>query len=329
MKSPTMKAVVMKSYGSPDVLEIQEVAKPSPEANEILIKIHATTVTTADTMMRKADPFISRFFLGFNRPKNPITGTGFAGVIEAVGAEVTSFKIGEAVFGETSVKFSANAEYVAIPAEGVVVRKPANITFEEAATMTDGPLTSLNFLKELAKVKPGQSVLINGASGSLGTAAVQLAKAFGAQVTGVSGPNNVELVKSLGADHVIDYSKQDFTQNLGAYDIIYDTVGKSSFSSSKKALKPNGIYLSPKLGFGLLLQMLKTSFIGNKKALFSATGLLPVPELRKLIDELKTIIESGKLKTVIDRYYPLEQTPDAHRYVDTGHKKGNVVIRVV
>ncbi len=329
MKAPTMKAVVMKGYGSPDVLQVEEVAKPTPEANEVLIKIYASTVTKADTMMRQANPFISRFFLGFTKPKNPMTGTGFAGVIEAVGESVTLFQRGDAVFGETGVKFSANAEYVAIPEDGVVAKKPDTLSFEEAATMTDGPLTSLNFLKVLAEIQPGQKVLINGASGSLGTAAVQLAKAFGAEVTGVCGPTNVELVESLGADHVIDYSEVDFTKTGQTYDVIYDTVGKSSFSRAKGALTPNGVYLSPVLGLSLLLQMIKTAVVGGKKAKFSATGLLPIPELRELVNELKTIVAAGKLRTVIDRRYSLAQTAEAHRYVDTGHKKGNVVIQIV
>ena len=245
-----------------------------------------------------------------------------------IGKAVTRFKVGDAVFGETGVNFGANAEYVCAPEDGVLLRKPDTISYEDAATLSDGPLTSMNFLKEMAKIKKGQKVLINGASGSLGTAAVQLAKYFGAEVTGVCGPNNIELVKSLGADRVIDYSSDDFTRNGETYDIIYDTVGKLSFSRCKGSLSENGIYLSPVLGLGLLFQMIKTSLFGTKKALFSATGLRPAAELRPLLQEIKEFIETGHLTLIIDKCFPLEQTVEAHRYVDTGHKKGNVVLVV-
>jgi NADPH:quinone reductase-like Zn-dependent oxidoreductase len=313
-------------YGSPDNLQLKEVAKPIPKDNEVLVKVHASTVTKADTMMRRADPFVSRFFLGFFKPKNPVTGTGFAGKIEAVGKAVTQFNIGDEVFGETGVNFGANAEYITLPADGVLALKPANLRFEEAATITDGPLTSLNFLKNLAQLKKGQKLLVNGASGSLGTAAVQIAKYYGAEVTGVASTQNLELVKSLGADHLVDYTKADFTKSGQVYDIIFDTIGKSPFSKSKKALAPKGIYLSPKISFGLLFQMLWTAKFGLKKALFSATGLLPHPALRSLLAELLEMMAQGKLKSVIDRQYPLEQAALAHRYVDTGHKRGNVVL---
>ncbi len=321
-----MKAIVLSRYGSPDFLQMQEVAKPVPEAKEILVKVHASTVTQADSMMRRADPIICRFFLGFFKPKKPITGTGFAGTVEAVGIDVSQFKIGDEVFGETGVNFGANAEYVTLPEDGVLALKPANLSFEEAATITDGPLTSLNFLQNLGHLKKAQKVLVNGASGSLGTAAVQLAKYFGAHVTGVSSTRNLELVKSLGADQVIDYTKTDFTKTGQTYDIIFDTIGKSSFSRSKNALAPEGIYLSPKLRFGLLLQMLWTLKFGTKKAKFSATGLLPHEGLRTMLGQLMGMFNEGKLKTVVDRQYPLEQAAEAHQYVDTGHKRGNVVL---
>ncbi|GJM34903.1 MAG: alcohol dehydrogenase [Saprospiraceae bacterium] len=328
MDSSKMKAIVCTKYGSPDVLQLQEVDKPIPEDNEVLIKIKATTVTAADSMMRRADPFISRFFLGFMRPKNAITGTGFAGEIVSIGKKVKQFKIGDSVFGETGTNFGANAEYVTMSEEGVLLKKPASLSYEEAAPITDGALTSLNFLQEMAKTQSGQSVLIIGASGSLGTAAVQLAKHFGAEVTGVCSTTNLELVKSLGADKVIDYTQVDFTQNGQTYDIIYDTVGKHSFSHCKTSLTQQGIYLSPVLGFSLLFQMIWTSIFGSKKAMFSATGLRPAAELRKLLKELKSLFLTGQMKSVIDKCYPLEQVAEAHRYVDTGHKKGNVVIAV-
>lgn len=326
MTAQTMKAIVLTRYGSPDNLQMQEVAKQTPKDNEVSVKVYASTVTQADSMMRRADPFISRFFLGFFKPKNPITGTGFAGTVEAMGKDVSQFKIGDEVFGETGVNFGANAEYLALPENGVLALKPAKLSFEEAATITDGHLTSLNFLKNLTRIQQGQKVLINGASGSLGTAAVQIAKYFGAEVTGVTSTRNLELVKSLGADQVVDYTKADFTKLGQTYDIIFDTIGKSPFSKSKKALAKNGIYLSPKLGFGLLLQMLWTARFGSKKAMFSATGLLPHLELRSMLGALMEMIKEGKLKTIIDRQYPLEQAAEAHRYVDTGRKRGNVVL---
>ena len=337
MNSKKMKAIAITGYGSPDVLQLKEFEKPTPYDNEVLIKIYATPVTAADGMMRRADPFYGRLFLGLMKPKNPIPGTGFAGVIEAIGKDVRLFKEGDQVFGETALGFGAHAEYICVPEDGILVTKPDNLTYEEAAPVCDGALTSLNFLRDLANIQRGQKVLINGASGSLGTAAVQLARYFGAEITGVCSTTNLEMVKSLGADKVIDYTTTDFTKtgqtssyafqaSADKYDIIFDTVGKSSFSRCKGSLKQKGVYLSPVLGLPLLLQMLWTSMIGKKKAKFSATGLRPASELRILLKELKKLIEAGQLKSVIDRRYPLEQIVEAHRYVDKGHKKGNIVI---
>ncbi len=333
MNSKKMKAIAITGYGSPDVLQLKEFEKPTPNDNEVLTKIYATPVTAADGMMRRADPFYGRLFLGLMKPKNPIPGTGFAGVIEAIGKDVRLFKEGDQVFGETALGFGAHAEYICVPEEGILAKKPGNITYEEAAPVCDGALTSLNFLRDLANIQRGQKVLINGASGSLGTSAVQLAKYFGAEVTGVCSTTNLEMVKSLGADKVIDYTKADFTKTRETYDLIFDTVGKSSFSRCKGSLTQKGVYLSPVLGLPLLLQMLWTSMNGSpafggagKKAKFSATGLRPASELRKLLQELKELIEAGQLKSVIDRRYTLKQTAEAHRYVDKGHKKGNVVI---
>ena len=321
-----MKAIVCTKYGSPDLLELREVEKPIVKDHEVLIKVNAASATTADSMMRRADPFISRFFLGFFKPKNDIIGTGFAGVIEDVGKDVKSFKKGDRVFGETGVSFGSNAEYFCMAEDGVISIIPDHMTFEEAAPICDGALTSINFLQELAKIKKGQSVLINGASGSLGTSAVQLAKHFGAEITGVCSTSNVELVKSLGADVVIDYNHEEFTKSGKKYDIIYDTIGSLYFSECKNSLTENGIYMAPVLAFGLLFQMLLTSIIGKKKALFSATGLRPAAELNELVSELKVLYEKGQLKSIIERTYPLEQTAEAHRYIDTGHKRGNLVI---
>ena len=323
-----MKAIVSTQYGTPDVLQLKEVEKPVPKDHEVQIRVYVTTVTAADTMIRKGIPLFGRLFLGLRRPKKPIPGTGFAGKIEKVGKQVKLFKEGDEVFGETGVEFSAHAEYVCIPEEGVIAAKPANLTYEEVAPVSDGALTSLNFLKEVAKIQAGQRVLINGASGGLGTAAVQLAKHFGAIVTGVCSSVNIEMVKSLGADEVIDYTVTDFTKTGETYDIIFDTVGKLSFSACKGSLTKSGVYISPVLGLSLLFQMFWTSLFGSKKAKFSATGLLPPSELRILLKELKQLLEAGIIKTIIDRRYPLEQVKDAHRYVDTGRKKGNVIIMV-
>ena len=326
MNSNTMKAVVCTKYGSPEVLKVMDVAKPVPGDNEILIQVMATPVTAADTMLRKADPWVSRLFLGLRRPKKPIIGTGFAGKVIEIGQNVEKYKIGDEVFGETGVNFSANAEYICLVDSGLILPKPQNIPFEEAATFCDGALTSINFLKALAEIKPGQKVLINGASGSLGTAAVQLAKYYGAVVTGVCSTRNLELVKSLGANHVIDYTQTDFTKANNTYDIIFDTVGKKSFAACKKVLEPNGKYLSPVLSFSLLISVLFTALRRGKKAIFSATGLKPIPELRMLLEEISRLTESGLLKTIIDKRYPLVMAVDAHKYVDTGRKKGNVVL---
>jgi len=321
-----MKAIVYTKYGSPEVLHLKEVEKPAPNDSEVLVRVYASPVTAADGMMRKGSPFFGRLFLGLIRPKNPIPGTGFAGEIEAVGKDVTLLKKGDRVFGESILSSGTYAEYVCLSEEGVLTTKPDNMSYEEAAPVCDGALTSLNFLKELANVQRGQSVLVNGASGSLGTAAVQLARHFGAEVTGVCSTTNLDMVKSIGADKVIDYTQEDFTRTGQTYDVIYDTVGKSSFSRCKGSLTRNGVYLSPVLGLSLLFQMIWTSMIGSKKAKFSATGIRPVSELRILLQEIKELIEVGKLKSVMDRCYSLEQTVEAHSYVDKGHKRGNVVI---
>ncbi len=321
-----MKGIISTRYGSPEVLQILKVLTPTPKKNEVLIKIHAASVTKADTMMRTGKPYFGRLFMGLTKPKNAIAGTGFAGVIETVGAEVKLFKKGDQVFGESIASFGTYAEFVCVPEDGVIATLPSNMTYQEAAPVCDGALTSMNFLKNLGAIKSGQKVLINGASGSLGTAAVQIAKHFGTEVTGVCSTANIALVKSIGADKVIDYTNHDFTTNSNTYDIIYDTVGKSSFSDCKDALTENGVYVSPVLGMPLLGDMIYTSIFGTKKAKFSATGILSVPVLLTLLQETKEIIELGKLKSVMDRSYPLEQIAEAHRYVDKGHKKGNVVI---
>jgi len=319
-----MKAVIALKYGSPDVLQIREMEKPAPEDNEVLIKINETIVTPSDCAFRKAEPFITRFFAGLLKPRH-ILGVELAGEIEAVGKDVKLYTIGDRVFGTSGIEFGAHAEYKCLPETEVLEVTPENITDGEAAAVCDGGLTSLVFLRDKALIKEGQKILINGASGSVGSFAVQLAKYYGAEVTGVCSAANAELVTSLGADNVIDYNKKDFsTMNL-TYDIIFDAVGKSSFSKCKKSLKENGKYLTTVPSLAIVFQMLWTSKAGNKKAIFAATGL---SQKKENLTFLKKLLEEGKLKSVIDRRYQLEQIADAHRYVDEGHKKGNVVIKI-
>ncbi len=324
----TMKAIVATGYGAPDVLRLQQVEKPQPKENEVLVKVYASSATTADGMMRTGKPYFGRLITGLTKPKHAIPGTGFAGVVEAVGPKVKLFKPGDYVFGETTLGFSTNAEYFTIPENGVILPKPVNLSFTDAATFGDGHVTSLNFLKEIAQIKPGQKVLVNGASGSLGTSAVQIAKYMDAEVTGVCSTGNLGLVKSLGADYVMDYTKNDFTKSTGTYDVIFDTVGKSSFSKCKNILTESGLYISPVLRLSLLFQMLPTSVFGKKKARFAATGLRKDDELRNMFLELVELFREGRLTTVIDRRYPLEKVAEAHTYIASGHKKGNIVIVV-
>jgi len=321
-----MKAIICTQYGAPSVLKIQEEDKPKPKNNEILIKIYASSITTADTMMRAGKPFYGRLFIGLMKPKFPITGTGFSGEVEEVGSQVSLFKVGDLVFGESILGSGTNAEYVCVPELGVVEIKPDNLSHDEAATLCDGALTSLNFLKLIGGIKSGQKVLINGASGSLGTVGIQIAKYYGAEVTAVCSERNEDLVKSLGVDYVIDYEKFNFTELVKQYDIIYDTIGNQSFCCCKRVLLAEGIYLSPVLSLPLLLQMLYSSLFGKKKAKFSATGLLPTDKLCSLLAELLSIISEGKLKPVISRRYGMYQIEEAHSYVDTGHKQANIVL---
>lgn len=318
-----MRAIVCTKYGTSDVLQLKEVAKPTPGDNEVRIRIHAAIVTPSDCAFRKADPFIVRFLYGFTSPKNNILGVELAGEIDSVGKDVRLFKEGDRVFGISPKSFGAHGEYKCLSESDTVTLKPTNMTYEEAAGICDGALTALIFLRDTANIQRGQKVLIYGASGSVGAYSVQLAKYYGAEVTGVSSSTNLEFVKSLGADQVIDYTKEDFTKNGQNYDVIFDAVGKRSFSSCKSSLKENGVFLSTVPTLGIMLQMLRTSKSGSKKAKFVAAGL---KQNKENLLFLKELAETGKIKPIIDRRYPLEQIAEAHRYVEKGHKKGNVVI---
>lgn len=324
----SMNAIVATGYGSADVFEYQIVEKPTPGSNEVLVKIHATSVTKAHTMMRTGYPLIGRLFMGLFKPKNPISGTDFAGEIVAIGKDVKKFSVGEKVFGSTDEDGGTYAEYVKVDQNGVILTMPENLNFAQATAIIDGATTALPFLQELGNIQEESSVLINGASGSIGTAAVQLAKYFGAEVTGVCSTANMDMVKMKGADHVIDYTREDVAQNGKKYDIIFDTVGKSSFEKMKDSLTDDGVYLNPVLGIRMMIDMIKTSRSNGKKAIFSATGLRDKAD--KLVDFyfLRELLENEALSPVIDRVYQLPQVAEAQRYVEKGHKKGNVVIEV-
>jgi len=328
-----MKAIVWTKYGPPDVLELQEVEKPTPKDNEVLIKVYATTVTAGDCEMRnlKFPIYLSlpmRMWVGFTKPRsNTIPGTELAGEIEAIGKDVKKFKVGDQVFGAAGMGLGANAEYICLPeepgdSEGGMALKPANMTFEEAATVPFGGRDALHFLRK-GDIQPGQKVLINGAGGSIGTFAIQLAKNYGAEVTAVDSMAKLDVLRSLGADHVIDYTQEDFTKNGEVYDVIFDVVGTISFSRSKKSITKNGIYLLANPIKGQLLRGSWTRITSSNKVIMeTASGTIS-----DLIT-LRELIEAGKIRTVIDRTYPLEQIVEAHKYVETGAKLGNVVITV-
>jgi NADPH:quinone reductase-like Zn-dependent oxidoreductase len=318
-----VKAVVYTQYGPPEVLQLREIEKPTLKDNEVLIRVHATTVAGTEIPMRNGGGIDFRIVIGLRRPRERyrVLGMEVAGEIESMGKEVTRFKEGDQVYGFTGFGLGGYAEYCRMPEKGSLAIKPANVSYEEAAAVVDGASTALFFLNK-GRIRSGQEVLINGASGSIGTYAVQLAKYFGAEVTGVCSTANLELVRSLGADRVIDYTEEDFTESGRTYDIIFDTVGKSSFSRCKGSLKKGGRYLLT-VGWGSYLVMLWTSVVGSKK-LVRGMSIKKTDELVFL----RELIEAGHIRPVIDRRFPLEDIAEAHRYVEAGHKKGNVVITV-
>jgi len=328
-----MKAITFTEFGSPDVLHIKEIAKPIPKDNEILIRVHATAVNVGDLWARNFKAitpakfsmpfplwFPSRLYFGISKPKINILGSEFAGKVDEVGKDVTKFKKDDQVFGYRGQSMGANAEYLVVPENSSVALKPANMSYEEAATISYGSLTALSLLRKV-NIQPGQKVLINGASGGIGSAAVQLAKHYGAEVTGVCGTPRMEFVKAIGADKVIDYTKEDFTKNGETYDLIFDIMNKTSFAKCKTSLTPNGIYLLASFKMKQVGQMLWTSITGGKKVICGMAMEKPED-----IVTVKELIEAGKIKTIIDKRFSMNQAAEAHRYVENGSKKGNVVI---
>jgi NADPH:quinone reductase-like Zn-dependent oxidoreductase len=324
-----MRAVVYDRYGPPEVLRLEDVERPEPKEDEVLVKVHAATVNRFDTATREANrrsglaiSLMSRLVSGLRRPRHRILGTEFAGEVEVVGAAVSEFAGGDRVFGTTGLRFGAHAEYIAMPVSARIAHMPTSMSFEEAAPICDGALNALTCLKQ-ADLRPGRTILIYGASGAIGTAAVQLARSFCADVTAVCNTKNLELVRSLGADRVIDYTQEDFTRNGQRYDVILDAVGKLSFRRCRGSLQPEGIFL-PTDGLGNLIWALKTRRSGGKKVLFQ----IPPRQTKQDVLFLKDLVETGKYRPVIDRHYPLEDVVEATRYVETEQKIGNVVLTV-
>ena len=321
----TFTAWDVSRYGGPDVLKPVSKPVPTPSANEVLIRIRASAVSRADGLMRSGHPKFARLFLGFTRPRAGLSGTCFSGDVVAVGDAVTEFAIGDAVFGEAGLQFGANASHICVDVGASLLKKPESVTYEEAATLFDGAMTSWHFLTRVARVQPGQHVLILGGSGSLGSAAVQFGKALGANVTATSSARNLELLRSLGADQVVDYHTEN-PMRAAAYDVVFDTLGVSSFGAAKPALREGGLYICPVLGLALLRDMILTRVLGGKKAKFAAAGMSKPEAHREELSEVLDLMESGQFAPVMDRTYPLADLVEAHRYVETGRKRGNVVV---
>lgn len=322
----TMTAAVCHRYGGPEAITLQRMPRPVPGKNDVLIRIRASSVTRADAMMRQGTPRFARLFLGLRGPRHPVTGTGFAGDVVATGQDVSRFAAGDAVFGEAVFGHGTNAEYTCVPETGVLLHKPASISYAQAAPVCDGPLTAQSFLTDVYALQAGQQILVNGAAGSIGTAAVQIAAQRDAVVTAVASAGKHALLQSLGARHCIDYQAEDFSSGGNRYDVVFDTVGKSSFAQARRVLTPRGVYLSPVLSAPLLVQMLLSRFSAGQQARFSATGMRDGKHLLQHLDTLRQLLSDGKLTIVLDRQLPLGQVVDAHQYVDAGHKTGSVVL---
>jgi len=322
----TVNAWDVSRYGGPDVL--RPVARPvaAPKPGQVLIRIRASAVSRADGMMRAGQPKFARLFLGLKRPRSGLAGTCFSGDILAIGNNVTRFRVGDAVFGEAGLQFGANASHISLDAGGSLMVKPAPLAHEEAATLCDGALTSWHFLTRVAQVQPGQKVLILGGSGSLGTAAVQFAKALGARVSASASAKNAALLRSLGADDVVDYRTDDPLKRRAEFDIVFDTLGVSSFRAARRALTKDGRYLCPVLGLALLRDMIVTGLFGTRKAKFAAAGMAKPAIHREELAEILALMAKNQFSPVMDRTYPLADLVEAHRYVETGRKRGNVVV---
>jgi NADPH:quinone reductase-like Zn-dependent oxidoreductase len=323
-----MKSIIVNAYGGPEVLKLENIQKPTPKSNEVLIKIEATSVTAAATMMRTGTPYFGRLFTGISKPKVKTPGTDLAGTVEAIGADVKNFKIGDKVMAATDLKCGAYAEYICLGEDEIIVHKPENISSEEATGIMDGGITALAFLTDQVTIIPGDKVLINGASGSIGTAAIQLAKEFGAEVTAVCSGKNAGLVTELGADQVFDYTKNELDKSGQQFDIIFDTVGKLSYFKSKKHLTEKGVFLTPVLEMPALITMLFVNPFSKKKLKFAATGLRKDELRMRDLLKIKDLLANNKIKTVIDKVYSLEQMKEAHEYVDSGRKRGNVIVKI-
>lgn len=322
-----MKAIICPKYGPPEVLQLQEVEKPEPGNNELLIRVNTCFVGIDDVIQRKGKPYFGRIFIGLTKPKKPILGTEFCGKIEEIGKDVKLYKKGDRVFGVTDFRFGCNAEYMCMPETGLLSLVPENMTNEEAAPVC-GALSAWNHLKAIANIQSGQKVLIYGASGSIGLAAIQIAKLFETEVTGVCSVSDFDKVKSLGADFIVDESKEDVTKNGLIYDVILDVSGKPSSLKFKKSLNKNGFYLTIYPTISILFQNFWTSMFKGKKVVFSATAFKPLSERLSFLNELIKLFKEEKLKIVIDKSYPLEKIIEAHQYIEKGLNKGNIVITI-
>lgn len=323
-----MRAIVYDRYGPPEVLGLKEVPQPVPAAGAVLVRVHATVATPTDCVFRKGEPFVARLYTGLTRPKNPILGTALAGTIAAVGDAVTRFKPGDRVFGASNTTFGCYADHVCLAEDGILTRMPDGMSFEEAVAISEGFLTALPFLRDKGEVAAGTAVLVNGASGNVGVNAIQIARHFGATVTGVCSTANVDLVRALGADDVIDYTRADFTRSGRTWDVVFDAVAKSSFRACQPVLSESGIYLVTAVSPAVLFAVLWTGIRGGKQARNAATGLRKASQQVADLELLKQLYGAGKLKAVIDRRYPLAEAAAAHRHVEGGHKRGSVILTV-